>query len=352
MKIKEKKRIKYPKNDSASEDSDSEKNYNKKNKKKSISKGKNNNKSKKIKNTSLEKNEQKNSFSNKDKEISVINDVIIEKDNKKKDNISPKNDEIKKININHNHFPEKLSKEDKEIFFNAYELYLKNDGDSYSESDEKSDSFSNSEIEDSKYEDEKRNMIDKIINKNNNYNYSNLNVNENKNEDEIKNEEAKKYFTLGINTSKINENNNIRNSKLTYGFIEDELVNVVDDHLFFNGFEYYKIKQYYQKQNDKNKNFIYFRCRNYRKDERNRVGTKRFCDGKIEFNIESNINPNKKFRIISDHSLECYNYEKTGPANNNMINDWEDFTNKCFNYLNNFKGVLDNTVFSRILTKE
>ena len=171
MKIKEKKRIKYPKNDSESEDSDSEKNYNKKNKKKSISKGKNNNKSKKIKNTSLEKNEQKNSFSNKDKEISVINDVIIEKDNKKKDNISPKNDEIKKININHNHFPEKLSKEDKEIFFNAYELYLKNDGDSYSESDEKSDSFSNSEIEDSKYEDEKRNMIDKIINKNNNIIY-------------------------------------------------------------------------------------------------------------------------------------------------------------------------------------
>ena len=59
----------------------------------------------------------------------------------------------------------------------------------------------------------------------------------------------------------------------------------------------------------------------------------------------------KKFRIISDHSLECYNYEKTGPANNNMINEWEDFTNKCFNYLNNFKGVFDNTVFSRLLTK-
>ena len=115
MKIKEKKRIKYPKNDSESEDSDSEKNYNKKNKKKSISKGKNNNKSKKIKKTSLERNEQKNSFSNEDKKISEINDTIIEKDNKKKDNISPKNDGINKINNNHNHFHEKLSKEDKEI---------------------------------------------------------------------------------------------------------------------------------------------------------------------------------------------------------------------------------------------
>ena len=171
MKIKEKKRIKYPKNDSESEDSDSEKKYIKKNKKKSISKGKNNNKSKKIKKTSLERNEQKNSFSNEDKKISEINDTIIERDNKKKDNISPKNDGINKINNNHNHFHEKLSKEDKEIFFKAYELYLKNDGDSYSESDEKSDSFSNSEIEDSKYEDEKRNMIDKTNNKNNNIIY-------------------------------------------------------------------------------------------------------------------------------------------------------------------------------------
>ena len=171
MKIKEKKKIKYPKNDSESEDSDSEKNYNKKNKKKSISKGKNNNKSKKIKKTSLERNEQKNSFSNDDKKISEINDTIIEKDNKKKDNISPKNDGINKINNNHNHFHEKLSKEDKEIFFKAYELYLKNDGDSYTESDEKSDSFSNSEIEDSKYEGEKRNMIDKTNNKNNNIIY-------------------------------------------------------------------------------------------------------------------------------------------------------------------------------------
>ena len=50
-------------------------------------------------------------------------------------------------------------------------------------------------------------------------------------EKELNNKENKINFSFGKNLSKINENNKISISKLTYGFIKNELVNVVDNHL-------------------------------------------------------------------------------------------------------------------------
>ena len=57
------------------------------------------------------------------------------------------------------------------------------------------------------------------------------------------------------------------------------------------------------KKVENNNNMIYFGCKNYRKDERHRVGLKRFCDSKIEYNINANNGSfNQKFKIVCDHS--------------------------------------------------
>ena len=89
--------------------------------------------------------------------------------------------------------------------------------------------------------------------------------------------------------------------------------------MFYNNFEFYKVKQYYKKVNNSNNNKIYYKCRNYLKDEHNRVGGKRFCHAKIEFNIDSDLKPENKFKMVAAHSDECYNLEKIQPFNNNII---------------------------------
>ena len=50
-----------------------------------------------------------------------------------------------------------------------------------------------------------------------------------------------------------------------YWIYYNNLVRVVDDLLFYESFEFHKIKNYY-KAKSKN-NIVYFRCKNYRKDE-------------------------------------------------------------------------------------
>ena len=228
------------------------------------------------------------------------------------------------------------------MIFNAYEKYLESDKDSNDESEEISESCSSSD--DDEYMDDingENTLIqphnDIIKLKQNIDNNFKSNVIENKNQIDNKN-----YFSLGKDLSKIKENLNIINSKLTYGFIVDKLIQVVDDHLFYNDFEFYKVKQYYQRKKNTNNNKLYDRCPNYRKDEHNRVGTKRFWEAKIEFNIDADLKSNKKFKMVTDHSKEFYNLEKMEPINNNIINEWEDFTYKIYNYLNNIKDEYDN----------
>ena len=105
----------------------------------------------------------------------------------------------------------------------------------------------------------------------------------------------------------------------------------------------------FKKVNNSYNNKIYYRCRNYRKDEHNRVGGKRFCNAKIEFNIDSDLKPENKFKMVADHSDECYNLEKIEPFNNNILNEWEEFTNNIYNYLNNIKEEYKiKTVFEKI----
>ena len=130
-------------------------------------------------------------------------------------------------------------------------------------------------------------------------------------------------------------------SKLCSGFINNTLVTVVDDTLFYDGFEYKKIKKYYTPKNKIN--IEIFRWKNYRKDESNRIGLGRFCDAKIEMNIDIELTlTNQKFKIINNHSTECYKITKLNNDNKEIINEWEEFKNKAYNYLNNFKSEFKN----------
>ena len=51
---------------------------------------------------------------------------------------------------------------------------------------------------------------------------------------------------------------------------------------------------------------------------------------------------NQKFKIINNHSNECYKITKLNNENKEIINEWEEFKNKAYNYLNNFKGEFNN----------
>ena len=64
----------------------------------------------------------------------------------------------------------------------------------------------------------------------------------------------------------------------------------------------------------------------------------RFCEAKIDLLVDINeniTNSNQKFKIIKDHSYECYKLEKINFENEEKINEWEEFKNKSINYLNN-----------------
>ena len=105
-----------------------------------------------------------------------------------------------------------LSKENKKLFFNAYENYLENDNDSGDESEEMANNRSNSENDE--------NLVDideeKSLNQSNEDNnlYQNIDIDEKSNEleNQITNEKKILFFF------RKKENNDIINSKLTYGF--------------------------------------------------------------------------------------------------------------------------------------
>ena len=60
------------------------------------------------------------------------------------------------------------------------------------------------------------------------------------------------YFSLGVDSKKI-EANTIKNiEKLYYGFLNNNLVQVLDNKLYYDGFEFHKIKSYYKPKINKN----------------------------------------------------------------------------------------------------
>lgn len=130
-------------------------------------------------------------------------------------------------------------------------------------------------------------------------------------------------FSIGIDIKNTKDkiNKDIGNSG--FGFIDNKLIRVIDDTLYYNGFEYIKIKKYYKKK--KTDNTVIYRCKNYRKDKHLRKKEGRFCNAKIELLIDAdnNIN-NQKFKVIHDHSSDCIQKEKIIPLNKVVILEWDD----------------------------
>ena len=68
------------------------------------------------------------------------------------------------------------------------------------------------------------------------------------------------YFSLGVDSKKIEVNTNKNNEKLFYGFLNNNLVQVVDNKLYYDGFEFHNFKSYYKPKNSKNN--IFYGCKN------------------------------------------------------------------------------------------
>ena len=97
--------------------------------------------------------------------------------------------------------------------------------------------------------------------------------------------------------------------KLCNGFIDNKLVTVIDDKLYYNGFQYNKFSGIYIKKEYQKGNIIQFRCKNHRKDERTRRGMGNFCNGEIILEINNlNNNNEQKFKLIKDNCLDCKNF--------------------------------------------
>lgn len=70
----------------------------------------------------------------------------------------------------------------------------------------------------------------------------------------------------------------------------------------------------------------------------------KFCYAEIfvflnEENKIENINP-KYFQVIKDHSYECSKLYNIKIDNNNLILNWENFKNKCINYLDKEENII------------
>ena len=59
--------------------------------------------------------------------------------------------------------------------------------------------------------------------------------------------------------------------KFCYGFIDNKLVSVIDDKLYYNNFQFNKYTGRYIKKEYNKENIHIFRCKNHRKDERSKT---------------------------------------------------------------------------------
>ena len=60
--------------------------------------------------------------------------------------------------------------------------------------------------------------------------------------------------------------------------LDGKLVNIIDNNLYYDGYEYYPYTKYMYKKYNKDK-VILFRCKNFGKNESKRKGLSPFCTG-------------------------------------------------------------------------
>ena len=110
------------------------------------------------------------------------------------------------------------------------------------------------------------------------------------------------------NIQKEKEKDKIEIGKLCSGFIDNKLVTIIDDKLYYNGLEYNKYTGRYIKKEYKKENIIQFKCKNHRKDERHRKGLGNFCNSEIILQISNQNNiTDQKFIMIKAHREEFKN---------------------------------------------
>ena len=260
-----------------------------------------------------------------------------ENDNKNTNIEKTSSSEISKVK-NKNSEKQNLTKEEENIFIYNYNNYESEESNlSYDSASEKNDE---NEYKKNKKQTEPKN-IDIIFKE------SNL---EEKKETEtektlLNNNSTINYeavFNIGKNIQKEKEKENMEIGKLCNGFIDNKLVTVIDDKLYYNGFQYNKFSGRYIKKEYQKGNIIQFRCKNHRKDERARRGMGNFCNAEIILEINNQNNNNEqKFKFIKDHSLDCKNFEIVNPKIKTEINKWEEFKDKCYNFLEN-TNIYDN----------
>ena len=130
-----------------------------------------------------------------------------------------------------------------------------------------------------------------------------MNNTKNYDEDKIKYEPIQSNDKeIAINLKDKKTDINLKHNKLT----------IIENNLFYNGYEYYKYKNFYIKKEFRNKNSICYKYKNYRKDSIHRKGMGKFYYAEIivflnEENKIENINPNI-FKLIKIIHMNVTNY--------------------------------------------
>ena len=150
-------------------------------------------------------------------------------------------------------------------------------------------------------------------------------------------EEINKPKLLKKKYSDIEVEENINNNQI-YNVTSNEQITEVKDQIFkiiiSNNIEeniYYEGKLF-NKDRHQNKyypNIVKYRCKNYRKNEKTRDTT--FCNALIYRKID---NKNYYFKLDKDHTKECLEIQEIEIKTNvNLIGSYNEFINKCMNYL-------------------
>ena len=112
------------------------------------------------------------------------------------------------------------------------------------------------------------------------------------------------------------------------------------EYLIYNKKIFKKNKRQSKYHKDKGHNIEIFKCKNFRKNEYERVKFKlgEYCSAKIKKEIKNNNNKEYIYEIINQHSPECLNNTKdNNEINEKPIKELTIFKDKCFEKLNNFK---------------
>ena len=84
----------------------------------------------------------------------------------------------------------------------------------------------------------------------------------------LRNNHGQQYFNIGIDSKKEIAEKIKDISKMFNGFLDNKLITIIDDHLYYDGFTYYKFSRQYIKKEYRNNNNIIYICKKSRKDEK------------------------------------------------------------------------------------